>query len=232
MKRAILLLLPSLLMSLLPAGSWAQERRPEQIREEAQALRERAEQSAAEGKEAEARELREKAERMIGDLERRESRGRPEHADRQRRAMAQRLEEVRRQLHEAEERHQPERAEALRRELRAIEEQLEPRPGRLGPEAEARRFQAIQQAADHLREAAARLEQAGMPDPAVHLRRQAEEMQRDLTRHAEEQQGRERERGLHDVVGRLHEEVARLRDEVEQLGRRVEELSRPSPQDE
>jgi len=194
---------------------------PEELRAKAQQLRQQLETLKSQGNEEAARQVAEqldKLRRHAAELRERAEQQRrkagPQGAD-PRRQMAEKMEAMKRRIHELAKAGKKQEAEQMERQLRQMMERMKHhaagRPGHPHPEQHPeKRLKLGAEAVHHLQQAAAKLQAAGMPEPAQHVRQIAERIGQEVRKQTHAHQA-------HQVIGKLREEVMRLRKDVDQL---------------
>jgi chromosome segregation ATPase len=199
-------------------------------------LRERAErnrQEARKSSESEADRLRQEAEELERHAQIQRERAAREHArneggrERELSALRERLQDLHRMqevvLQKLGEDHP--QSQAIRRQIAVLEEEqreLSGHPHRPREES-ARKIEHLHAAAEHL-------EEAGNPDMARELRKQAENLERELrNRRPEEPEGQEMLRQLGEQMRDMKQEIETLRDEVKVLREELSVLLPPQP---
>ena len=204
----------------LSSVAWAEEPRPEQLREQMHQLEQKAKELQAAGQEEQAKAVRHEMQELREQFMRRTKErhaGQPGGDDR-RVDLQQKLEHARAELKEARAAGQAERVADLQRGIHQLEEEnarLDQRPDREhGPVQPAEQIPP-EQRLQHIREAIGHLHAAGLHELADNLAHEAEKMQQQLRN--QQQGGAE--------VARLQAELQELRQAVRQLNARLDAQS-------
>jgi hypothetical protein len=214
---AVALLVTACVVRVAPAQSPA----PEQLRAKAQQLRQQLETLKSQGKEDAAREVAKQLEalmRQAAQLHARAEQQRPrageEGAD-PRRQMAEKMEAMKRQMQELAKAGKKEEAQQVERQLRQMMEHMKQHSAGRAPQPHSeqhaqQRLKLVAEAVHHLQQGAAKLQAAGLAEPAQHVRQVAERIGQEVGKQTQAHRAQQ-------AIGKLHEEVIRLRKEVDQL---------------
>ena len=191
-----------------------------QMAEKMEAMKRQMQELAKAGKKEEAQQVERQLRQMMEHLKQHAA-GRPgpraghPPTDQMRRQMGEKMEAMKRQMQELAKAGKNEEAQQVERQLHQMMEHMKQQSAGRAPQPHSeqhaqQRLKLVAEAVHHLQQGAAKLQAAGLAEPAQHVRQVAERIGQEVGKQTQAHQAQQ-------AIGKLHEEVIRLRKEVDQL---------------